>query len=284
MLTPSSIASTAAGPDAVRSGSSTRTAGRLLTMLDNTAATAAMPSSASNVSPLGSTPCIADSRPCSMSPSTTTPRHNTNTRNGTSAAEAIRLKDVSRRASARTPRTTAPASAAHAGEKPSSDATANPTNVRHSTTSTNTGIRTGFVVGSGCGFTARSRAKTQRSKRNSMATAANHDGAITAVKWRNDRPAAVNASRLVRLDTGSNSDAVLARCAVAYACGRAGTRSARVVASTTGVSNTTVASRLSTAVVTDRKSTRLNSSHMSISYAVFCLKKKKKKPQTQIEQ
>src|SRR4051812_17625351 len=28
--------------------------------------------------------------------------------------------------------------------------------------------------------------------------------------------------------------------------------------------------------LTDRKSTRLNSSHMSISYAVFCLKKKKK--------
>src|SRR5690242_21643596 len=30
----------------------------------------------------------------------------------------------------------------------------------------------------------------------------------------------------------------------------------------------------------DRKSTRLNSSHMSISYAVFCLKKKKKKKNT----
>src|SRR5690348_17781512 len=28
-------------------------------------------------------------------------------------------------------------------------------------------------------------------------------------------------------------------------------------------------------VITDRKSTRLNSSHPSISYAVFCLKKKK---------
>src|SRR5258708_13036504 len=28
----------------------------------------------------------------------------------------------------------------------------------------------------------------------------------------------------------------------------------------------------------DRKSTRLNSSHQIISYAVFCLKKKKKKP------
>src|SRR5690242_21491014 len=36
-----------------------------------------------------------------------------------------------------------------------------------------------------------------------------------------------------------------------------------------------------TAVVGDRKSTRLNSSHMSISYAVFCLKKKKKKKKIQ---
>src|SRR5713101_9466971 len=33
---------------------------------------------------------------------------------------------------------------------------------------------------------------------------------------------------------------------------------------------------ISYALWTDRKSTRLNSSHMSISYAVFCLKKKKK--------
>src|SRR5690242_21294540 len=32
---------------------------------------------------------------------------------------------------------------------------------------------------------------------------------------------------------------------------------------------------VSTAIEIDRKSTRLNSSHMSISYAVFCLKKKK---------
>src|SRR3989454_4203515 len=31
----------------------------------------------------------------------------------------------------------------------------------------------------------------------------------------------------------------------------------------------------------DRKSTRLNSSHLVISYAVFCLKKKKKKQQLQ---
>src|SRR5699024_11500297 len=32
--------------------------------------------------------------------------------------------------------------------------------------------------------------------------------------------------------------------------------------------------RLTTVGTTDRKSTRLNSSHVSISYAVFCLKKK----------
>src|SRR5690606_40972202 len=32
--------------------------------------------------------------------------------------------------------------------------------------------------------------------------------------------------------------------------------------------------------VLDRKSTRLNSSHVKISYAVFCLKKKKKKKNT----
>src|SRR5437899_4135942 len=34
--------------------------------------------------------------------------------------------------------------------------------------------------------------------------------------------------------------------------------------------------------VLDRKSTRLNSSHLGISYAVFCLKKKKKEPTYQL--
>src|SRR5688572_31843056 len=36
-------------------------------------------------------------------------------------------------------------------------------------------------------------------------------------------------------------------------------------------------SRRARGFATDRKSTRLNSSHSQISYAVFCLKKKKKK-------
>src|SRR3989475_5908997 len=38
---------------------------------------------------------------------------------------------------------------------------------------------------------------------------------------------------------------------------------------------------LVTAATRDRKSTRLNSSHSQISYAVFCLKKKKKNQSTQ---
>src|SRR3712207_8447977 len=36
-----------------------------------------------------------------------------------------------------------------------------------------------------------------------------------------------------------------------------------------------------TAIISDRKSTRLNSSHANISYAVFCLKKKKHTPLTE---
>src|SRR5690606_41278843 len=38
-------------------------------------------------------------------------------------------------------------------------------------------------------------------------------------------------------------------------------------------------SSLTMTLTADRKSTRLNSSHVKISYAVFCLKKKKKKKQ-----
>src|SRR5690348_18047148 len=43
---------------------------------------------------------------------------------------------------------------------------------------------------------------------------------------------------------------------------------------TVGVANQTTMLRGETEEVQDRKSTRLNSSHPSISYAVFCLKKK----------
>ena len=53
------------------------------------------------------------------------------------------------------------------------------------------------------------------------------------------------------METGSSSDAEFARCVHAYTCGLARTSSLAAVANTTGVSSTTVASRLSTAVVTD---------------------------------
>src|SRR5439155_9081636 len=41
--------------------------------------------------------------------------------------------------------------------------------------------------------------------------------------------------------------------------------------------------RIRAAISSDRKSTRLNSSHVAISYAVFCLKKKKPRPDTHVD-
>src|SRR5439155_15310049 len=46
-----------------------------------------------------------------------------------------------------------------------------------------------------------------------------------------------------------------------------------IMIGSTGIGKTEIARRLARL---DRKSTRLNSSHVAISYAVFCLKKKKK--------
>src|SRR2546422_5138593 len=49
-----------------------------------------------------------------------------------------------------------------------------------------------------------------------------------------------------------------------------------------GLTPTGCGGRRQTKVLRDRKSTRLNSSHGYISYAVFCLKKKKKKTTNQV--
>src|SRR5690625_6606903 len=43
-----------------------------------------------------------------------------------------------------------------------------------------------------------------------------------------------------------------------------------------------IANIIQSTIAADRKSTRLNSSHVAISYAVFCLKKKKKKTNNNI--
>src|SRR5437762_6855143 len=53
---------------------------------------------------------------------------------------------------------------------------------------------------------------------------------------------------------------------------------------TTGVSNTRRHATVRNSGSGDRKSTRLNSSHRCISYAVFCLKKKKKTTQEGLQQ
>src|SRR2546430_9584177 len=55
-------------------------------------------------------------------------------------------------------------------------------------------------------------------------------------------------------------------------------RSRRRRASTAAVPAADLPERGDGALARDRKSTRLNSSHSQISYAVFCLKKKKIKP------
>src|SRR5690606_42090272 len=62
----------------------------------------------------------------------------------------------------------------------------------------------------------------------------------------------------------------------AFADRSAGHQAGGVNRTNTGVAETTPA-HTSLEILEDRKSTRLNSSHVKISYAVFCLKKKKKK-------
>ena len=70
-----------------------------------------------------------------------------------------------------------------------------------------------------------------------------------------------SASRLVRLDTGSSIEAVLASHTVVMTNGTALRPSCRATAMTTGVSRTAVVSRLSTIVARQERST--SSSHSS---------------------
>ena len=87
-----------------------------------------------------------------------------------------------------------------------------------------------------------------RSTPYSMPITTNQGTSISSANWMNEMPDARSARRLVRFETGSRIEALLARCAHAYTCGRAGTRTFLAVVSTTGVSSTTVASSDRTAV------------------------------------
>src|SRR5438445_3052969 len=53
------------------------------------------------------------------------------------------------------------------------------------------------------------------------------------------------------------------------------TESATIITRSVGELKLTATTSVAESAETDRKSTRLNSSHANISYAVFCLKKKK---------
>src|SRR5690606_40515620 len=80
----------------------------------------------------------------------------------------------------------------------------------------------------------------------------------------------------VRVEHGSGFCEHCSRCRVgvgevAAGCGRAG-----AICDLTGLQQGIAAGVEPGGCQGDRKSTRLNSSHVKISYAVFCLKKKKK--------
>src|SRR5580693_2606263 len=253
MLTPSSTARTASAPDGAASGSSTRTAGRLLHTLARTAASAAVASSAGSDVPPGSSGASAAPSPLLTTALTTMPRPSTKTRKGTSAARTRATGATRCLASARAARTAAPARAAQAGLTPAADAPANPASVRATTARVNTGrpASSSRWSGSGRGRMDRSAAKNRLNTAYSVPMTASQGSAISAANRPKASPVAANASRLVRLDTGSSRDAEFARWVHAYTCGLARTSSRDAVAKTTGVSSTTVASRLRTAVVTD---------------------------------
>ena len=63
-------------------------------------------------------------------------------------------------------------------------------------------------------------AEDPRSAPHSIAIATAHGSAISAAKRANESSLARNASRFVRFEIGSSSDAEFARCAHAYTCGR----------------------------------------------------------------
>src|SRR6478735_653263 len=224
MFTPISTVSTAAADGAAPSAASnTRVAGRLLIKF---ASTAAITASAA-----------------------------TNTRNQGLTAWTRALGRTRRRARFRTAQTAAPTAASQTGSTPNAE--------EANTAARMAASRISEKVGAGSGSAgpwradglswdgARSSRNTQRKIAYSTAIAATHGPAISPANPTNVSPDAWNASRLVRFDTGSNSDAVFDRCAAAYTGGAPPTCRRRTAPSTTGVSSTTVASSDSTAVVSD---------------------------------
>src|SRR5690606_41529603 len=85
------------------------------------------------------------------------------------------------------------------------------------------------------------------------------------------------SSDLTMTTTAVTSDTKASTTTLVSELADAAARPASSAASTGTTAVTCQRVRHVRASVSDRKSTRLNSSHVKISYAVFCLKKKKKK-------
>ena len=107
----------------------------------------------------------------------------------------------------------APATATHAGAIPSTELSPKPASVRATTVSAKRGSagRSPSSARARRGR-CRSTAKKRVSTTHSTATAAAVGSAISPAKRMNDSPLAWKASRLVRFETGSSSEAELARC------------------------------------------------------------------------
>lgn len=211
MFTPSRTASTAPGPDAAASGSSTRVAGRLLMTFASTADRTAVPSSAGSAVPCGTRCASAPASPLSTTARTTMPSASTNARNGTAAERTIARGVVRRWARARAASTRAPASAAQAGSMPSAEVSTKPASVPATVTRANSGICGAAPAVGAWAPASRSVAKNRRSTTYSTPMATSHGSTISAAKRVKLSPLAVKASRLVRLETGSSSEAVFDR-------------------------------------------------------------------------
>src|SRR5688572_11532027 len=131
------------------------------------------------------------------------------------------------------------------------------------------------ATSSGLGIGGSSGPTTTSARGRSIARASSWTGRVTTMRGRVLLNQLVSAAMLRRLAEGSG---------LADSLGRA----KPVLARLTFAENSHVAKRIALDHVAehnqkmwdrlaDRKSTRLNSSHSQISYAVFCLKKKKKK-------
>ena len=190
-------------------------AGRLFSRFASTALSAAIASRSGSDPPAGRTAVTAERRPLSLATATITPSPSTNTRNPGSAARSTVSGVAAERSSAGSVSAVAPAAANHTGAIPSGELSAKPASVSPSTASANRGagrlLDGALPTGRRAAGRPSSTAKNRRSTTHSTAIAASQGSAISAAKRVNDRPLALNASRFVRLETASSSEAELAR-------------------------------------------------------------------------